>query len=77
MTNDPALVDLVNDGWTEQRSLTGLTGNPKLVTLDNVEDHLASLFELDVPRAEKVRARVDGVVKDAATAESLKAWYPG
>lgn len=77
LTNDPSPVDLVNDGWTEQRSLAGLTGNPKLVTPDNVEDHLASLFELDVARAEKVRARVDGVVKDAATAESLKAWYPG
>ncbi|KPM39224.1 hypothetical protein AK830_g7329 [Neonectria ditissima] len=77
LSNNPAAVDLVSDGWTEQRALAGITGHPKLITPDQIEDHLASLFELDVPRAEKVRARVDEVVKDTATAEKLKAWYSG
>ncbi|KAK7430491.1 hypothetical protein QQZ08_003010 [Neonectria magnoliae] len=77
LSNSPAAVDLVSDGWTEQRALAGLTGHPKLITPDKIEDHLASLFELDVPRAEKVRARVDEVVRDATTAEKLKAWYSG
>ncbi|KAI1084831.1 putative monooxygenase [Whalleya microplaca] len=77
VSNDPAPVDLVNDGWTEQRALAGAIGNPKLITPDKVEEHLSDLFKLDVPRAEKVRARVDEVVKDVATAEKLKPWYHG
>ncbi|KAF4632913.1 hypothetical protein G7Y89_g5204 [Cudoniella acicularis] len=77
LTNDPELVNLVNDGWTEQRALSGITGNPKFVSPDKIEEHLSAMFELDVPRAEKVRRRVDEVVKDPAVAEKLKAWYPG
>ncbi|MBU6270648.1 MAG: NAD(P)/FAD-dependent oxidoreductase [Betaproteobacteria bacterium] len=68
-------VDLVNDGWTD------LIGNILLAarrqaaageTVENVEE----LIQLaDYRKMERVRARVDAVVKDRATAEALKPWY--
>jgi cyclohexanone monooxygenase len=67
--------DLVNDGWTDiignllflarKRAETGeAAGNP------------AELMQLaDFKKMEQIRARVDAVVADKATAEALKPWY--
>ena len=71
--------DLVNDSWTEN--------NATLVTptIDQVRaklgrepskaelKYLAELLDFDLMN--RVRARVDSIVKDKATAEALKPWY--
>ena len=67
--------DLVDDGWTEIVSkilnlmLSG--GDP-----DVSPEAIAETVELaDFQKMEQIRARVDAVVKDRATAEALKPWY--
>lgn len=67
--------DLVADGWTD------IIRNVMLV-VDRSEFEnssalgLASVMELaDFRKMNQVRARVDQIVKDPATAESLKPWY--
>ncbi|WYZ45035.1 hypothetical protein EsH8_VIII_000351 [Colletotrichum jinshuiense] len=77
ISNDPAPVDLVNDGWTDHRAFSGLVGSPKQITPDNLNDHIEYMFKMDMERAERVRARIDQEVKDPATAEKLKPWYGG
>lgn len=76
LTNDPEPINLVNDGWTDTPGSSGTLGNPRLVTASELDEHFNRMIKLDLPQAEKVRARVDEVVKDPATAEKLKAWYP-
>ncbi|MCB0964228.1 MAG: NAD(P)/FAD-dependent oxidoreductase, partial [Acidimicrobiales bacterium] len=69
--------DLVQDGWTDiaQRIRDKVV---ELVTegapLD--EDTLARAFQLgDDEKMTEIRARVDAIVEDPATAEKLKPWY--
>ncbi|KFZ14406.1 hypothetical protein V502_06091 [Pseudogymnoascus sp. VKM F-4520 (FW-2644)] len=71
--------NLVDDGWTHFPSFSGLVGSPRVANLtsDNVEQYVGDLHALDMPRQEEIRARAAAIVKDAATAESLKPWYPG
>jgi len=71
----PAGEDLVNDGWTD------IIGN-LLVLMRKGQgsgasaEALAETIQLaDFQKMEQVRARVDAVVKDQATAEALKPWY--
>lgn len=66
--------DLVSDGWTEiLRNLSGLadhSGSPM------TPDEIAAQVELaDFAKNTQVRARVDEIVHDPSTAESLKPWY--
>ena len=70
-------VDLVNDGWTDlitnillaaRKQPAGLPGEPLASTEDLVQ-------HADFQKMERVRARVNAVVKDQATAEALKPWY--
>ena len=72
------VVNMVNDGWSSIPSYSALIGGPSAggVTLEQVPTYLASLRAMDLVRSERVRARVDEVVQDKATASSLKAWYP-
>ena len=63
--------------WTRMSSYYALVGSRDQVTMDNVGEHIAKLHALDLPRQERIRARVDAIVKDPATAQKLKAWYPG
>jgi cation diffusion facilitator CzcD-associated flavoprotein CzcO len=76
-TQPPEPVDLVSDSWTSFPSFSVLTGGAKTIGIDEIPDHVANLHRLDMPRAEKIRARVDEVVSDQEVAEKLKAWYPG
>ncbi|MCR9093110.1 MAG: NAD(P)/FAD-dependent oxidoreductase [bacterium] len=68
--------DLVGDRWTElTRGLYDV-----LATLPNAadltQDEIALIAErVDLEKMERVRARVDEVVEDPATAEGLKPWY--
>ena len=67
----PEPVDLVNDGWT--RSLKNARG---VFTAD--KSKMKSKQELDADdfaHMERVRARVDSIVTDPATADALKPWY--
>jgi cation diffusion facilitator CzcD-associated flavoprotein CzcO len=75
-TGGIAEVDLVQDGWTDlsrriRAKIMELPeedrGNP-LKMLEAYEDS-------DFEKMEEIRARVDDVVQDEATAQALKAWY--
>lgn len=68
--------DIIDDGWTHTPAGSGFIGSDsKIVTSDGIQEHIQALHELDFPRTEELRARVDEIVKDKATAEKLKAWY--
>lgn len=67
----PSKENLVGDGWSECVSYCALNGGPHNSELNFV----SNIHELDFPQQNKIRARVDELVTDKATAESLKAWY--
>jgi cation diffusion facilitator CzcD-associated flavoprotein CzcO len=69
--------DLVNDGWTDIiRNLGGL-----LIARNNTNsaispEEIMRLAEIaDFKKMNQIRARVDSIVNDKRTAESLKPWY--
>ncbi len=70
--------DLVQDGWTDlakriRDKILTKTAEPGLVfTADTIRD---AFGESDDEKMEEIRARVDAIVKDPATAEALKPWY--
>jgi cation diffusion facilitator CzcD-associated flavoprotein CzcO len=66
-------VDLVDDGWTKMQSLCILVGGPTGLE----PDHMARMHQLDFPRQEAVRRRVELTVTDPNTARALQPWYPG
>ncbi len=67
--------DLVSDGWTDIiRNLSGLAergGAPSV----SPEEFAARLELADFQKMEQIRSRVDALVRDPATAESLKPYY--
>ena len=67
--------DLVADGWTDiTKILTGLVLNDESAMAS--PEALAETFEIaDMVNMQKLRARVDDIVKDDKTAEALKPWY--
>ena len=68
--------NLVDDGWTHTPGGSGLLGsNKRIVRPQDIEEHIKSLHELDRPRTDLLRKRIDNVVKDKNTAEKLKPWY--
>lgn len=69
--------DLVNDAWTDiLRNLAGGFGsgadNGEVLS---PEESAAKMQLADFQKMESIRARVDSIVKDPATAQSLKPWY--
>jgi cyclohexanone monooxygenase len=68
-------VDLVNDGWTDLIGNILLSARRKARAGEAVADEAALIQLADYQKMERVRARVDAVVKDRATAEALKPWY--
>ena len=68
-------VDLVSDGWTDIiRNLSGLAASKG--GLGSSPEELAAKIELaDFQKMEQIRARVDSLVNDPATAEALKPYY--
>ena len=71
--------DLVSDGWTDiYRKLTGAAAKEAARKLGRrlTNAERAQLLELqDYKKMNQVRARVDQIVNDPATAEALKPWY--
>ncbi len=67
--------DLVMDGWTDiiGKLITRMLNRDESAPADG---SIASVLELaDFDKMEQIRARVDDIVADGATAESLKPWY--
>jgi len=75
VTGVPQAEDLVNDGWTDliRKLLLGMQeGRSK----DFSPAGIARAVELaDFEKMEEIRARVDAIVRDPATAEALKPYY--
>ena len=67
--------DLVNDGWTDLITTILLAARGKTLPGQAMADTEALIQQADYQKMERVRARVDAVVKDRATAEALKPWY--
>jgi cation diffusion facilitator CzcD-associated flavoprotein CzcO len=67
--------DLVNDGWTDlAKRIRGRLSEPR-PSPRTFEGLLADFENADHEKMTEIRARVDSVVADRATAERLKAWY--
>jgi cation diffusion facilitator CzcD-associated flavoprotein CzcO len=65
--------DLVADGWTD--ILRQLLVRPKDGEVEDLEAIAARRQVADFKKMEQIRARVDHIVKDPSTAESLKPYY--
>ena len=75
MVGRPFTEDLVADSWTEifRRVQTTL---PLEVAVEGDPEELALAAEIeDFRKMNEIRARVDDMVNDPATAETLKPWY--
>ena len=76
---DQSAENFTQDGWTTMPSYQALVGglnNVNPMDPATIPAHLTHLQSIDLPRQEQIRARVDQIVKDSATAEKLKAYYP-
>jgi cyclohexanone monooxygenase len=67
--------DLVQDGWTDIARRIG--DRIRALPPDRLtpEAMMAAYEEADFEKMEEIRARVDAIVMDPATAQRLKAWY--
>lgn len=76
-TGGYADVDLVMDGWTDiaQRVRDRVAARVMAGAELSPETTLAAYEESDDEKMEEIRARVDAIVNDPATAEALKPWY--
>ncbi|MHC1947542.1 NAD(P)/FAD-dependent oxidoreductase [Bradyrhizobium sp. UFLA06-06] len=67
--------DLVQDGWTDLSKRI----RAKIMLLPreqrSVENMRAAFEDSDFEKMEEIRNRIDTIVRDADTAENLKAWY--
>jgi cyclohexanone monooxygenase len=70
-TRGLAEVDLIKDGWTRMSTLVKKLKKPNMTEAEFAEIAQTANYMI----MEDVRARVDEVVKDPATAEGLKPWY--
>ena len=71
VTRGLAEVDLIQDGWSKMTTLVKELSRPGMSEAEFAEIAQTANFMI----MEDVRKRVDEVVKDPATAESLKPWY--
>ena len=74
-TGMPVDEDLVQDGWTDisrriRSKIMALTPDQS-----TPEKMMEAFEDSDFEKMEEIRARIDSVVSDRATAEKLKAWY--
>lgn len=77
-TEPRPLADMVNDAISRSPTLSAMMGAPGKGVLapEQVGELVHSLLSADLVRQQRLHARVDDTVKDKATAEKLKAWYP-
>ncbi|UQS23910.1 NAD(P)/FAD-dependent oxidoreductase [Amycolatopsis thermalba] len=70
ITGYPVAEDLVADSWTSSAGLLGNLTPTAMRAMTPEEEELA-----DFRKMTELRARVDAIVEDPATAEKLKPWY--
>jgi cation diffusion facilitator CzcD-associated flavoprotein CzcO len=76
-TQPQPAVNMVSDSWVVGNpSYCTAWGYDNIVTPDQVSEYVGRLHLDDIPRAERVRKRVDEIVKEKETAQNLKHWYP-
>ncbi|KAI3396947.1 hypothetical protein diail_11560 [Diaporthe ilicicola] len=75
---EPADDRFMTDGWTKLKTFAAFTGrsDAPVMTKDVVQSHVNDYIELDAPYQDRIRQRVDEVVRDPQTAKALKPWYP-
>lgn len=75
---EPADDRFMTDGWTKLKTFSPFIGrsDAPVMTKDSVQEHINNYMELDAPFQERIRQRVDEVVRDRQTAEALKPWFP-
>jgi cation diffusion facilitator CzcD-associated flavoprotein CzcO len=66
--------DLVADGWTDIFRALGVRLGTRPANL-SLRDRGRMMEMVDFKKMNQIRARVDAIVKDKATAEALKPWY--
>lgn len=78
VSDEPVEEDLIKDGWSATKTLSVLAGaQHDLLAPGDIAAHTQNMLELDAPRTDQMRRRVDELVtKDKEAAEGLKAWYP-
>jgi cation diffusion facilitator CzcD-associated flavoprotein CzcO len=70
----PQEKDMVSDGWTEAvRNIGGffVAGSNNI----SPEERARAMEYADFKKMNEIRARIDAIVEDKATAEALKPWY--
>ena len=68
--------DLVNDGWTDIiRNCCWSWMRQDVQAICRPQASRRAVELADFEKMEEIRARVDAIVKDPATAEALKPWY--
>ena len=70
-------INLVDDQWTHAVGMVPIAGNPVgPKTMEELPAYMRTLYSIDTPRENRIRARVVQVVKDLSVAKKLQAWYP-
>lgn len=76
---EPDEPDLVDDWWTKIASYHATLGStrrmPPAPTPEAIRAHVGEFVALDLPHAERTRARVDSIVQDKKTAAKLSTWW--
>lgn len=72
----PPEKDLVNDEITHWDTSVAIVGKHGGIEMKDVPANMENLFRRDAILTEGIRAEAAEIVKDAETAEKLKAWYP-
>jgi len=67
--------DMIDDGFTRMSSYRTVIGKPGVV--ESIPEYLSSLHELDLPRQERLRTRIEEIITEKSVAQNLKPWYPG
>jgi cation diffusion facilitator CzcD-associated flavoprotein CzcO len=67
----------LTDGWTKLATCAVNIGNSAAPAMEkkDLPDHIDRFVAADVPFQEKIRQRVDDIVRDRKKAEMLKPWY--
>ncbi len=76
-TGKQPAINLIDDQWTHAIGMVPIAGNsagPK--SIEELPAYMKTLHAIDLPRQNRIRARVKQVVKDSSVAEKLQAWYP-
>ena len=76
-TNEKPSVNLVDDEWSRAPSYSAIIGGPTgPKSVQEIPAYTGTLRALDVRRQNRVRTRVEQIVKDPSVANKLQAWYP-